>query len=515
MDGGILSQKTSYQKLKPSIGPRAKFDTTILIGHLKDDQLYSPKSAASTMFDPNLEGHKFRLMKSRLYAFSSSHRIRECGEGSVDGMPAWYGRTWKGILGHYELTRGILALEILSILTQGLKNKQQAAKEVVLQSPTPMAGPNRNVPQRVSVREMGTNIISMAIMEALMRFTLLRNVIATKATATVGLAVFGVVFLGAAVNTVLLEPQVYRVLRNDGLRAAVHLLSERPPQTKDEIYQSAWVSYLNKAHDQAERKALQLLGDENSSQKLKGDCYYLMGQIRTALGEFTEALGYYSEAHSIYTGLQIPANQFLSALGLAKTNTLLGHFDEARAMLEATQAFHDQSNGNGNLLYYYNTQVKLAILSGEFETGLEPAAKAAELAYASNNRSALVDAYCNLGLIYAAMGEMENAASFTTKAEMIIVDLSSKEQYIYSLINWVVIRRCWGMTPSAEIQAIEDWVSTYDDEILQVFLSIGLGLECRDGSEVTAHPDKEVITMPIGTWHGPPPPANLEEEKDR
>ncbi len=135
-----------YEALKAPIGPRAKIDTAVLVASMIDDQLYSPKSAAASMFSRVNQPKRYGVMKSRLYAFASSHHLPRCRDGEVAGIPAWYGRTWKEILGKYEVARGGLAVELLLQLAQIHEHRrleQRGTGQLVLVPRLPEATPPR------------------------------------------------------------------------------------------------------------------------------------------------------------------------------------------------------------------------------------------------------------------------------------------------------------------------------------------------------------------------------------
>ena len=120
------------ENLRAPIGPRAKFDTALLIDSLSDDQLYSPKCAAATMYHRVHEPIEYARMKSRLYAFASSRQLRNCRDGEVDGIPAWHGSTWKEILGEYELARGRLILDLTMVLGEIIPTKFSSGSSLIL-----------------------------------------------------------------------------------------------------------------------------------------------------------------------------------------------------------------------------------------------------------------------------------------------------------------------------------------------------------------------------------------------
>ena len=124
----VDANEVVLEALRAPIGPRAKLDTALLIAHLDDDTLYSPKTAAASMYPPKTENEQYKVMRGRLYAFASSHQLRHCRDGELNGIPAWYGRTWKQILGVYEMTRGRLIFDLLLVLSEQLEQRRAAGE---------------------------------------------------------------------------------------------------------------------------------------------------------------------------------------------------------------------------------------------------------------------------------------------------------------------------------------------------------------------------------------------------
>ena len=76
------------------------------------------------------------------------------------------------------------------------------------------------------------------------------------------------------------EPSVYDILKEDGIRAAMSALKNATMGDRHAYFQSAWLDYRNANGELAEKKVHRLLSSQDQDTDERGDCFYLLGELR-------------------------------------------------------------------------------------------------------------------------------------------------------------------------------------------------------------------------------------------
>ena len=305
--------------------------------------------------------------------------------------------------------------------------------------------------------------------------------------------IFGLVGLVATGSAAMMGLNPLDILFHQGSRAATDALPAQP-QTPEERYQKSWLAYVEGDHNQAMFGVYAILADKSISQKLRGDCFYLLGTLHGKAGNYRGALGRYFEAYDIYAGIDAQANLYTVAVEIGNCHAALEDAIQAEDWLESALNHYnaDQADGRkiSNLGQYYLVKLDLAIQRENYRAALDFAKSRLEQAVQSGHKGKLPSALRLVGFWYAVNGCTELGLVYTDRATQAAGETGHERQVRFNFVNRVLLQRCLGFRVDPHnVSYIRDWAKMKGDSRLEQDLELALRIpieEYRNDCEATA-----------------------------
>ena len=394
-------------------GRGMKRDTAILIHKLEPDKLYTASSMAEILYPRGTREH--RRVTARMLNFMRHHSV------PPDARPnAWYGRNVQDCMDpHYRY----LADESLKLVS-ALRSIAQAKAQTAV-APAPNQEILRPLRHRSRFPLPGFHRRRMLLVAVLSLF------VASLATA---LAV---------------RPSVLEVLDRHGLGAAVaYQLKPQQGMTTKEIYSSAWIDLRQGKIKDAESKAFTLLAKENLDDKLRGDNFFLLGELRAAAGEPGVSASYFSLAYNQYFDLDHQPGLYLASLGMAKAHILMDDFAEGTHFLnQALDHFDLTEPGKVSIDNYELWAIRLHSREGNFHAARLIAEDRLDRLAGSEKLDDLATAYSDLGFWATLDGDCATGFQYSVRAQRLIRELQDPRKELYNSLNFLLLGRCEGKAP--------------------------------------------------------------------
>lgn len=454
--------------LRKSCGKGMAYDTAILVYRLEDNRLYTLQDMAGTMYDPGSALH--RQMVNRLKSFLWYRKVKPEG----GGVNAWYGRTVKELLEPRYQYMAERSIALLATLHQVAREKQLQQKKPA--SAVIVKQPIQNTPSLVEHKEKAAGRKPVSLLPLPSRNRPLRWLVAAMGCLIVLSGLVGTAAL-------FLKPRAYRILREEGLNQALRYVYSSTPRDQKELYQQAWMDYRNADYQVSELKATQLLTNLVTSEKMRGDSWYLKAQICLATSRYEDAIDALDHADRTYQVTGPVSNQYRCALGMAKAYLGLGELEEVERYLEVAYDHYLSSAGLvPHLGWYYSVRVRLALRQGLYDEALDLTRTMAEIYEDHDEKDGLAGAWIDLGFLYMVNGNLQRGFHYTVRAQSLIMDMGDRRKHVYNLKNYILYQTCLGQEPDVHIiSEIEHWSRLYRDDELRYYLWFARNY-CRGGT---------------------------------
>jgi tetratricopeptide (TPR) repeat protein len=275
---------------------------------------------------------------------------------------------------------------------------------------------------------------------------------------------------------------IYTVLRQEGVSAAVARLNVSGSADDRERYQAAWVHFRNHDLDYAEQLANQLL-DAAQSEKMEADCRYLLAHISRTRGDYNAALDLLYEAKSLYLLGGRDQAVFLCNVELARNYWLLNQPVAGEQYISRAEAGLSHVSEAGDISLYHWVATRIVYSRGDLDMALAHAHKAVEYSERAKNRELLATSYSELGFLLALSGQMESGRTWTFRAQELITRLGDPRLHVYNSVNFILLQRCSGQEPDPYLlDSIRSFIERPSSKDLAFFLDKALNHPCIGGN---------------------------------
>ena len=428
--------------------PRAmQLDTAILIYRLEPSRLYSISDMAAIVATRGSRRH--RLMTSRLQSFINNHEI-PADRGSCQ----WRGVSIQNYLSPQNGMRAALTLRILVLLAAHGGQRLSGAR---------------------------TKAFHQFIQIFWQRFRLPKwNYL--KWTALCFLFAVFLMGAGSVATTYYLNPQIFTILRKEGILAALDSFRD-VPRDPESIFQRAWLEYRDNRFADARSSVYMLLHDDPSLE-LRGRCYYILGAIDLATGHSAGALQHFSLAYSIFDQKNLHSNLHRTAVFLARAYMQLDQLEKAEEMLSlAWQHYEDDRDQQGRITHlatYYAEVTRFNFRSGHLDGALKSAHQGVAAAEQTGAKDDIAEAWSNLGMAYLLQGNRRKGLLYTTRAQFLIFELGDQRRSVFNMINFVLLERIEGQVDEVLLEAVNRWIAAHNDHDLRIQLNLALTIDLGD-----------------------------------
>ena len=437
-------------------GPEMERETALLIFQLENDRLYTVTQAVETRF-PKGHSHRKRLI-DRLNWFVHYTRLTREVDAVQSGRRMWFGATLKNSMTPKSFYRAQILSTLPGLLQLVVREKSLTEKQTVSSSPVP--NPVRK-PIAASRR-----FTPSFFKPPLLRRGYLRKILIVALTG---------IFFTAATMTVLTDPsRILEILKTHGPKAAAMYTVSSKSQGAQAYFLSAWMDFRTNHFKSAEHKAFELLKDSDLPDSIRGDCFYLLGFLRSVTGHFDNAYLYLNDARHYYEKEKRYRALYSTAIAMAKYSLYLGEVDRAESLLSQALEFNRVSGGRCDMGAYHALAGRVSVKKGDLHAALEHGLKRYELLDASNDIDTKSGAYSELGYLYLLNGDLARGQDFTLRAQSLIFQTADERRNVYNLINFVVLAKIQGMEAPHAVETIRTWIDAYQDRELQIFLDDAL-----------------------------------------
>ena len=438
-------------------GPEMECETALLLFHLQNDRLYTVTQVVETQYP---KGHPNRKrLTDRLNWFVHYTRLTREVDAIQSGRRMWFGATLKNSMTPKSFYRAQILNALPGLLNAVAARKAETQPERRY-APLPLAAKHKSESAR-------NRLFSFKFFS--------RRKIYSKRLIMVA---FFSILLTAATMTIFTDPaRILEILKTHGPKAAALYTVAAKDQGAEAYFLSAWVDFRNNRFETAESKAFELLKDGELPDNVKGDCFYLLGYLRSVSGHFENAYLYLNDARHYYEKKNRFQALYSTSLAMAKYSLYLGEVDRAESLLGEALDYHQQSEDKCQLSAYYALAARVAAKKGALRAALEYGQKRLDLVIDNNDIDSKAGAYSELGYLYLLNGDLARGQDFTLQAQSLIFKTGDERRNVYNLINFVVLAKRQGIDAPHAVESIRNWIDVYQDKELQIFLDDALATQ--------------------------------------
>ncbi len=256
--------------------------------------------------------------------------------------------------------------------------------------------------------------------------------------------------------------RAYRILMKFGGTEAVSFMKQHLNTGDRAYYYFGFAKYQAGDFETASAVTHELLKRESANKTLIGDCHYLLGLIKAARGSYQAAYGSMFEAEEYYTERHLVRRHLIAlekanAAAAFNLGDALRHWETAR----------DLACEYADLSYLFSARVRIALAQDDYEDALDWAMKSFEHA---KNKVSLFKAHSDLGFVYAALGDVDNAFFHTDQADLQIEPGDTRKS-MFNLVNKIAIYNVRCLDDSALERELQSWLDEHPNEILRQHLA--------------------------------------------
>ena len=272
-----------------------------------------------------------------------------------------------------------------------------------------------------------------------------------------------VCLVGIASPVLLTHPR--QILAEQGLNAAYAAVLDMLASGRvngRQLRDAAVIFYRKGELDRARAILEDIVDDHGYDDKLRADCYMQLGRIELS-SDPEQALPLFHQADRLY----IDHQRNHSALAMARAHMALGDYAMAELHLNLARDLRE-IYGKGNQVMEWVVAGKLAQHQGHYKNALEFSIKGYELGLEKNQRDRIADFATQLGLIYALIGDVENARRYTDEANSIYGATGDRVSFVDSQVNYILISRLEGKeTPHYILKTINQMTKKTQNQDLR------------------------------------------------
>lgn len=287
-------------------------------------------------------------------------------------------------------------------------------------------------------------------------------------------------------------PEGARLFKEEGPSAALDYFRHLEGWKRGDpavVFGKAWSKYAIGNFDEAEKDTYRLIQDSRTPEVTLGNCFFLLGKIKTRTGLHQEAREFYQRAQSIYEALNRPANIFKNYIGLAELALETGDLFEAENIIQ--EALEIRREARMEPWDLFHLQAELEFKRSDYHRALEFSYRYYSGYKNAGNLGKTADALIDIGFYLILTGQMGAGFEKTMAAQVLINKAGDQNKFYFGLINQLLLRRCEGKSYAGIEENLINHIDETGDQRLQNLLVFALNYPCGTGPEEGGEGDED------------------------